>query len=187
MLRVISGIYKGIRLDEVPLDTTRPTTDRNKESLFNILGQYFEGGRALDLFSGSGSIGIESISRGVDSCAFVDHEFVAIKTIEQNLKKLKGLPANQFSLTRQDVLVYLNQENHPQYDYIFVDPPYALDIYDSLLRTIAQQHWLTPKGILIFESDKDRIIEEKMDSLVCVRISRSGNTAFHFYMWEDSV
>ena len=87
-MRVISGTRKGRTLKAVPGQSTRPTTDKVKESIFNMIGPYFDGGWALDLFAGSGGLGIEALSRGFDHCIFVDRDIKAIQTIKGNLNQL---------------------------------------------------------------------------------------------------
>ena len=88
-MRVVSGKCEGHPLKAVPGNTTRPTTDKVKESIFNMIGPYFDGGVALDLFGGSGGLGIEAISRGIDKAIFVDRDNKAIKVIHQNLESCR--------------------------------------------------------------------------------------------------
>ena len=88
-MRVISGSKKGLPLKAVPGTNTRPTTDKVKESIFNMIGPYFDGGIAVDLFAGSGDLGIESLSRGIDLCIFIEKDQKAIQTINENLKKCR--------------------------------------------------------------------------------------------------
>jgi len=187
VLRIISGIYRGIPIEEVPSESTRPTTDRNKETLFNILGQYFDGGMALDLFAGSGALGLEALSRGIEQTIFIDNQILAIQTIEKNAQKLRGLSPTQYIILKQDVIQYLKTEIHQKFDYIFCDPPYAFDIYEPILEMIANNQWLASNGVLVFESDKNKSIPSQMGTLVCVRKANSGNSTFHFYMWEETI
>lgn len=88
-MRVISGQQGGLRLKPVPGKQTRPTTDKVKESIFNMIGPYFDGGQVLDLFAGSGALGIEALSRGMDRCIFIEAQHPAIQTIRQNLSHTK--------------------------------------------------------------------------------------------------
>ncbi len=87
-MRIVSGKFGGIRLEGVKGDKTRPTTDKVKESLFSMLGAYFDGGSFLDLYAGSGAVGLEAISRGMDSAVLVDRQYQAVKTIKDNLAKI---------------------------------------------------------------------------------------------------
>lgn len=96
-MRVIAGDYKGRPLKSVPTHKTRPTTDKVKEAVFHGIGPFFDGGRALDLFAGSGGLGIEAISRGVDSCVFVDQQHQAVKTVYENIELLSWRTAQRYS------------------------------------------------------------------------------------------
>ncbi|MDD3122249.1 MAG: 16S rRNA (guanine(966)-N(2))-methyltransferase RsmD [Candidatus Izemoplasmatales bacterium] len=186
MLRIVSGKYRGIRLDEVNSELTRPTTDKNKETLFNILGQYFEGGSALDLYSGSGALGLEAISRGMTSCTFVDIQREAIQTIQKNVAKIKCEETAIINIMKQDCISHLKKTT-TKYDLILVDPPYQLDVYLEILDLVSSNELLTESGVLVFESDKSRILPELVNKLILQRVKVTGNTKFHFYMWEDSV
>ena len=88
-MRIISGEFRGRRLNAVPGMATRPTTDKVKESLFNIIGPYFEGGTSLDLYGGSGGLSIEAVSRGIDHATLIDRQYAAIKTIKKNIEVTK--------------------------------------------------------------------------------------------------
>lgn len=182
MLRVIGGIYKSRKIKEVKSSKTRPTTDKNKEVLFNTLGQFFEGGRMLDLFSGSGAIGIEAISRGIDMVDFVENSNIAIKTIKENLDLLG---VNQgVNIFKHDVFKYLNN-TEIKYDLIFADPPYALNKYDELIKLIHSRQLLAKGGIIVFEADKSYQFIDKYENLVKYKEKNLGNSKFAFYEMED--
>lgn len=90
-MRVITGDFRGLKLEAVPGNLTRPTADKVKESMFNMIGPYFDGGEVLDLYAGTGALGIEAVSRGMSHGTLVDRQYAAIKTIHQNLEK-KPMP-----------------------------------------------------------------------------------------------
>lgn len=163
MLRVISGKYKSRKLKEVKTLNTRPTTDKNKETIFNSIGQYFDGGKALDLFSGSGSLGIEALSRGMVSCDFVDMDISAIRVIAENIKALKI--DEEYQVIKRDAVSFLKTTTK-QYDLIFVDPPYALRLYDEILNIIDSRQLLNKNGIIVMESDNKTIIDSFQDMIV---------------------
>src|SRR4051812_28330570 len=121
-MRVIAGIYGGRTLKAPPGDNTRPTSDRVREALFSILGAQIQDARALDLFAGSGALGIEALSRGAASAIFVDNATQAVKAIEANLAALEA----QARVRQTDVLRFLAhaRELGSQYDLVFLDPPY---------------------------------------------------------------
>lgn len=182
-MRIVAGIYRGIRLDEVENKTTRPTTDKNKEMLFNILGQFFDGGRALDLFSGSGALGIEALSRGIKEVTFVEHDPLAVSTIKKNLSRLKDLDC-KMNVIKQDVLSYIKGCTSIPYDLILVDPPYHLEVVEELLSIISTNKLLSIEGILVLEADKNRVIHSPIEDLKIFRERITGNTKFFFIRRE---
>ncbi|XMB72418.1 16S rRNA (guanine(966)-N(2))-methyltransferase RsmD [Mycoplasmatota bacterium WC30] len=182
MLRIIGGFHKSRKIKEVSSKLTRPTTDRNKEAIFNILGQYFDGGVMVDLFSGSGALGIEAISRGIDEVDFVENNNLAINTIKENLNNLKITEG--VSVIKLDVFDYLNTINK-NFDLIIADPPYALNEYDKLLDIIASRQLLNNGGIIVFEADKNTLLLERKGNIIKYKEKVFGNTKFAFYTLED--
>ncbi len=182
MLRIIAGKYRSRKIQDVKSDKTRPTTDKNKESLFNSLGQFFETGRALDLFSGSGSLGLEALSRGIEHVTFVERDPFAYKIIIGNIKTLK-IPESKYRVQKADVFSFLRNDDN-KYDLILADPPYALNKYQELLELVASGQLLTSNGIIVMESDKSKHLPEKVDSLVMTKQKTLGNSKFTFYELE---
>jgi 16S rRNA (guanine966-N2)-methyltransferase len=178
MLRVISGLYKSRKLKEVKNDKTRPTTDKNKEIIFNTLGQYFDGGTVLDLFAGSGALGIEALSRGFDSCDFVENNFAATKIITENIKTLKI--EDYTKVHKQDVFSYLQTTNQT-YDLIIADPPYSLTSYIEILDIISARQLLNESGIIVLESEKTKELPDKSNDLTKYKEKISGITKFTLY------
>ncbi|MBN2505034.1 MAG: 16S rRNA (guanine(966)-N(2))-methyltransferase RsmD [Bacilli bacterium] len=181
MLRVVSGKWKGRKLAEVDRVMTRPTTDRNKETLFNVLGQYFHGGSALDLFAGSGSLGIEAVSRGMDRAFFVDSSIDACRTIRGNLTMLGA--NDQCQVVNQDWKVYLGRIEI-QFDLIIADPPYAFADIDLILNLIDEQMLLKPGGALVVETHKVALLPNKVGKLEKIREVISGIAKFTIYNHE---
>lgn len=152
-MRIIAGQAGSLRLS-VPPSLTRPTTDRVREAVFSSLGTRLHGAVVLDLFAGSGSLGIESLSRGARSAILVDNHAAAEKAIQTNLRQSK-LDGGRF--VRRDVISYLSTAPAEAFDLIFADPPYARDEETTeLLATILQKDALPaalkPDGILVLES-----------------------------------
>lgn len=186
-MRIISGKWRGQVIKEVDRDKTRPTTDKNKEMLFNILGQYFSGGSVLDLYAGSGALGLEALSRGMNRCYFVDSAFQAINTIRENLMKLKCHEGEDIVLVKRDVLSFLTQISQKRFDLILADPPYDSDDHGTLLSTIAERKLLAPRGILVIETRNDTPLEESYHYLTRTRERSAGIAKFTFYSnQEDS-
>jgi 16S rRNA (guanine966-N2)-methyltransferase len=123
-MRVIAGRFKGRRLQAPPGLATRPTSDRVREALFSILGERVPGARVLDLFAGSGALGIEALSRGAAAATFVDNAAPAIRTLEANLRELDA----EATVVRAEVRRFLGGASRGgrQYDLVFLDPPYRL-------------------------------------------------------------
>jgi 16S rRNA (guanine966-N2)-methyltransferase len=149
-LRVNSGIAKGRKLYSVPGDSTRPITDRTKVSLFNILGNDLENATFLDLFAGTGSVGIEALSRGCSFCRFLDINHQAIETIRKNLK-LTGLDANA-EVFKKNAIQYLALASDKKFDYIYIAPPQYKDLWIKTLQVLEEHlDWLSEDGWIIVQ------------------------------------
>lgn len=158
-MRIISGEYKSLRLDTLEGMTTRPTTDKVKENMFNILP--FIEGDVLDLFGGSGSLGIEALSRGANHVTFIDGSSKAIKVINNNLKKCKGLDSDRYSVYRNDYLRALKilKKNNKKFDLVFLDPPYKKGLLDLALQSLIEFKLLKDDGIIVCEYSNDEHIK----------------------------
>ncbi len=152
-MRIITGIYKGRRFDVPRSFKARPTTDFAKENIFNVLNAYidFEGASALDLFSGTGSISMELVSRGCSQVVSVEADRDHHSFIRSCLKKLD---TDVCIPLRGDVFRFL-RSCHAQYDFIFADPPYALDKIKEIPSIIFTKDLLKPEGIFVLEHGKD--------------------------------
>jgi len=151
-MRVIAGTYGGRALKAPKGDSTRPTSDRVRESLFSILGDRVQDARVLDLFAGSGALGLEALSRGAASVTFVDDDRAAIATIKGNLSALKA----DAEVRRTDALRFLGAapESGAQYDLIFLDPPYRLAERLAPPLSEALHAVLAPGAVVVAESDR---------------------------------
>ena len=156
-MRVITGIARGRKLKELSGMETRPTTDRVKESLFNIVQFDLEGRKVLDLFAGTGQLGIEALSRGAGSAVFVDMRKDAAALIRDNLK-LTGL-AGQGRVHQGDALAFL-ASCREKFDLIFLDPPYQTPLLEQALEKIAAFDILTKHGIIMCESALDKALPD---------------------------
>ncbi|MGB3160461.1 16S rRNA (guanine(966)-N(2))-methyltransferase RsmD [Carnobacterium sp.] len=150
-MRVISGNYGGRKLKSVPGEGTRPTSDKVKESIFNIIGPYFDGGNCLDLFAGSGGLSIEAISRGMDHAVLVDRDISAIKIIKENIEMTKE--KNKFDVYRSDAnrSIEMLAAKNSQFDVLFIDPPYFEQEIVKQLEKIMSLNLLADKAIIICE------------------------------------
>ena len=152
-MRGISGAARGRRLKELPGLDTRPTTDKVKESVFNIIQFDIEGRRVLDLFGGTGQMGIEALSRGAEHAVFVDLSPAAAGIIRQNLSATGFTGAAR--VVRSDWRAFLSGCRE-KFDLIFLDPPYRADTLENALETIAGIDILTQHGIIVCESPLEK-------------------------------
>ena len=153
-MRVISGTRRSIPLKPVPGNDTRPTTDRIKETLFNMLGPYIPGSRFLDLFAGSGGIGIEALSRGASFACFIERSGAACSIISQNLAKTRF--EEDSLLIKGDVLKCLGRAPQREpYDIIFMDPPYDKGLEKQVMCAASHEGWFAKDAIFVAEASKE--------------------------------
>lgn len=154
-MRVISGEFRGRRLNMVPGTGTRPTADKIKESMFSMLGAYFDGGQALDLYAGTGGLGIEAVSRGMDHATLVDSAYQAIKTLKENVALTKA--EDRFTILKSPVNKAITRfaEAGQVFDLIMMDPPYAQQEVLSQLSAIAEGGLIRPDGLVLVETGTD--------------------------------
>ena len=160
-MRVISGISKGCRLDGINIEGIRPTMDRVKESLFAIINPNLDNSIILDLFAGSGSLGIEALSNGARICYFVDYNKKAIDIINKNLNKCHL--DDKSIVLKNDFIEALNyfKNKSIKFDLIFLDPPYKLHLINNAIELILKNKLLNNNGIIICEGE-DEIINTKL-------------------------
>jgi 16S rRNA (guanine(966)-N(2))-methyltransferase RsmD len=180
-MRVISGKARGSRLKKVPGDTTRPIMDRVKENLFNILGSEVAGARWLDLFAGTGQVGIEALSRGAESVVFVDKVRPAIKTIQANLKHTR-LQAGA-KVMQADAFDYLARSSLEPFDLIYVAPPQYHRIWVTVMQVVDERpsRFLTPEGQVVVQIDPKEYEELPLKNLSLYKERTYGNTQLLFY------
>ena len=152
-MRIIGGKYRSRVLSEFAGENVRPTSDRAREALFNILALKIYGARVLDLFAGSGALGIESLSRGAKEVVFNDLSKDSIAIVKKNLTTLK-IPVNgvETKVMQGDYLACLEQVRG-QFDLIFIDPPYRMEYGEKALKKIAEKGLLSENGIAMYERD----------------------------------
>lgn len=151
-MRVIAGSHKGRKLKSVPGKQTRPTSDKVKEAVFHTIGPFFTGGKCLDLFAGSGSLGIEALSRGMEQAIFIDQYPKAVQTIKRNLQLLNIMkPDIKVKRMSADRALQFLAKRKCKFDLILIDPPYLKVDYESLLHTILQLNLLKENSIIYCE------------------------------------
>lgn len=177
-MRVITGSARGRRLKTPEDYDIRPTTDNVKESVFNIIQFDIEGRKVLDLFAGTGQLGIECLSRGAQSAVFVDQSKEAVKIIKENLKSC-GMTAPVF---QQDAAGFLR--GCGKFDLIFIDPPYDSDMYESTLKIINLVDILSDGGIIICEARREKALPEMTAPYGMRREYRYGKVKICIYSKE---
>lgn len=161
-MRIIGGLARGTKLYTLEGINTRPTLDRVRESLFNIIQNEIKDSILLDLFSGSGAIGLESISRGANKAILCDKSKQAIQIINKNVEKLRF--KEKVEVLCIDYEKYLNSTKE-HFDYIYIDPPYNTNYISNSIKIINDKNLLTEKGIIIAETDEKERIEEEIRKL----------------------
>ena len=187
-MRVMTGIAKGKRLKAVPGDTTRPITDRTKEALFSILGTWIIESRVLDLFGGTGAVGIEALSRGAAHATFIDSTSAATRTIGENLRTT-GLAERAF-VKRMDAFKYLTNPmpvNAP-FDLIYVAPPQYKNMWAEALKMIDQhlERLLRPDGAVIMQIHPTEYYDLELERLILYDERHYGSTMLGFYERKEN-
>lgn len=182
-MRIISGEYKSIKLNTLDGMTTRPTTDKVKENIFNMIS--CENLEVLDLFGGSGSLGIESLSRGAKKVTFIDGSSNAIKVIYSNINKLKGLDESRYEIYRNDYLKSLKIffKKNKKYDLVFLDPPYKKGLLDISLENLAKLKLLNDNSSIVCEYSQDEKINYINDDLVIYKEKKYGSINVTIYKY----
>jgi 16S rRNA (guanine966-N2)-methyltransferase len=187
-MRVVSGTARGTKLQPVPGDSTRPILDRVKTALFDSLRPKIEGARILDLFAGSGSVGIEALSQGAEHCVFIDSNQLAVETIKSNLAKTKLVDSAE--VRKGDAFSYLRSSERA-FDLIYIAPPQYKGIWLEALMLLAERpERVSPGGLIIVQIDpKERAdahstqntAEPEMQEFELVQERKYGNTLLLFF------
>lgn len=187
-MRIIAGKFKGKKLKSPTTDKTRPTLDRVKEAVFSMAMPYIEDAKVLDLFSGTGSIGIEMISRGASFCLANDREKSAISTILFNIQLTNT--EKYVKISMKDYLKCLKKivQDEMLFNIIFIDPPYDSDYAIKSLEYISNNKGkvLTKDGIIIYEFDKSFLDEkyDNLENLECINTKFYGRVVIKIYRWR---
>ena len=182
-MRVISGVAKGRKLRLVPGDKTRPISDRVKEALFNIIGEEIVGAKFLDLFAGTGSVGIEALSRGAEYVRLIDNNNLAIQTIQENMA-MTNLNTGA-EVLRVDAFAHLAQKNNLSFDYIYIAPPQYKQLWTRALNAIKNNpDWLVEDGWVIVQIDPREYEERQFENILEFDKRKYGNTELIFFEKE---
>ena len=159
-MRVISGKYKGKNLIGYDIDGTRPTMDRVKESLFAMIQNKINNSTVLDLFAGSGSLGIEALSNGAKECYFIDNNIELINIINKNTIGIK-----EVKIIKSDYKTALEnfKNNNIKFDIIFLDPPYRLNLINDSINRILEYNLLNENGIIVCEYENEKVLNNNLN------------------------
>jgi 16S rRNA (guanine966-N2)-methyltransferase len=185
-MRVIAGTYRSRLLKSLQGSMLRPTSDRLRETLFNVLGAGIAGSRFLDIFAGTGAVGIEALSRGAICAEFIENHAPSAQLIHKNLESLQirsGAAVIHADAVRGlETLAAKIKNGSAPYDYVFIDPPYAAtEHYARVLQFLASSDVPAVSGIVIVEHRKTFILAESFGVLERVRLLRQGDAALSFY------
>ncbi|HEM5273062.1 TPA: 16S rRNA (guanine(966)-N(2))-methyltransferase RsmD [Streptococcus suis] len=161
-MRIVSGSYGGRPLKTLDGKTTRPTSDKVRGAMFNMIGPYFEGGRVLDLYAGSGGLSIEAISRGMESAVLVERDRRAQAIIRENIAMTKE--ADKFKLLAMEASQALNSVEGP-FDLVFLDPPYAEQEIEDVITELCRRDLLADDVMVVCETDKAVSLSEEIAEL----------------------
>lgn len=177
-MRVIAGEFKGRRLDAPKWPGLRPTSDKLRETLFNVLAPRIAGAQIVDGFAGSGAVGIEALSRGADHATFVEADQRAIRLIRANLERCAIAP-ERYAIIRADFVSLREPAGRRRATLVLLDPPYEWGREEEALRTA--ERLLAPDGLVVLEHARRRDSPARAGALVRVRLLTSGDSALSFY------
>jgi 16S rRNA (guanine(966)-N(2))-methyltransferase RsmD len=176
-MRIISGINKGKKLYAPEGAQVRPTGDKIKEAVFNIIGPIDEEAVVLELFAGSGSIGIEFLARGAKHCTFIDVSRKSLNYVKKNLDLCNFNNKAKIILSDYEKAIINLSKNNEKFDYIFADPPYALNLSNNIINKVFEFDIIKSGGLLIIETDKsEKVIDNKDTNMIKYKEKIYGRT-----------
>ncbi|MDD3693212.1 MAG: 16S rRNA (guanine(966)-N(2))-methyltransferase RsmD [Oscillospiraceae bacterium] len=184
-MRIIAGSVRGLRLETLTGNDSRPTAAKVKEAVFSAIQFEIDGRQVLDLFAGSGQMGLEALSRGAAGCVFVDNSAKAAKVVRNNLSRLlKGLPDHikNVNVINTDAMSYL-KSTEDSFDLVFIDPPYASNLLKPALDAV--QKLMNKGGVIVCESDADTRLPEKVGRFFLNRVYNYGRVHIWLYRYYD--
>ncbi|MGZ3772824.1 MAG: 16S rRNA (guanine(966)-N(2))-methyltransferase RsmD [Pseudobdellovibrionaceae bacterium] len=185
-MRIISGKYRGHQLVSFKADHIRPTTDRVKETLFNKIQFQIEGAKVVDLFCGTGNLGIEALSRDAGFCTFVEKNPKSLTITRQNLEKLR-VPSAEYKIVNMDVIAFLKNYKGEAFDIVLADPPFTEKMAHDVMEAASQSLALSEQSIMAIESQKKERMEERYGSFVRYDQKDYGDKYLNMFCHEKSL
>jgi len=183
-MRILAGLYKGRQISAGYDNTIRPMTNKNKESIFAILGDFFFDQSILDLFCGSGNLGLESLSRGASRTTFVERNKSSLVVLKKNIDAL-SIESERISIIAADVLSYLEKERNT-YRLIFADPPFQYSKLQKLVEVVFQYHRLDDEGVMVLHHEKTNPIDQKDRPYRILKQKKTGRSLITFLAKENT-
>ncbi|WP_428035430.1 16S rRNA (guanine(966)-N(2))-methyltransferase RsmD [Amphritea sp.] len=180
-LRIIGGEWRGRKLNFPEVEGLRPTPDRVRETLFNWLALYIPGGRCLDLFSGSGALGFEALSRGAAQVTLIDNSAVVIRQLRQNIQDLKTQSAELITGSALDWLEKRSSDLEVQFDVVFIDPPFRKELAEQCCLLLEQKSMLADHAMIYLETEKELTNPMVPDNWELYREKTAGQVTYRLY------
>ncbi|MBN0985974.1 16S rRNA (guanine(966)-N(2))-methyltransferase RsmD [Amphritea pacifica] len=180
-LRIIGGEWRGRKLNFPEIEDLRPTPDRVRETLFNWLALYIPGGRCLDLFSGSGALGFEALSRGAAHVTLIDNSSMVIRQLRQNIQDLKTQSAELITGSALDWLEKRSNDLEVQFDVVFIDPPFRKELAEQCCLLLEQKSMLTDNAMIYLETEKELTNPRVPDNWQLYREKTAGQVTYRLY------
>ena len=179
-MRIIAGKYKGRRL-YTATSHIRPTTDRIKEHIFTILDPFLHGKEVCDLFSGSGSLGLESLSRGAEQVVFVEKSFQSIQVLKKNIQRFEI--DDDHEIIHSNVISFLNQNTQP-FDFVLADPPFKWSYINELIDGVFKENNLKQDGVFVLESEKSHKVQWESEKFEIIQQKKYDRSIITFFGWR---
>jgi len=185
-LRIIGGKWRGRKFNVPPIPDVRPTPNRIRETVFNWLAPFIIDARCLDLFAGSGALGLEALSRGAQEVVFVDQSKIVIQHITVIAKEL-ATEAIHFQIIKANALTYLSQKPAQPFDIIFLDPPFHQNLIQPCCKLLAQYGWLSPEARIYLETEAELDILPLLPAnWEVLRSKKAGQVGYHLLHQESA-
>ena len=181
-LRIVAGNWRSRLLDIADVEGLRPTSERIRETLFNWLAPAIHGARCLDLFAGTGALGLEALSRGAQSAVFVEESPLAARKLRHNVKLLDAAGA---MVLQTDAMDYLKSTDAGPFDVVFLDPPFAAEIHDELCRLLARKDLLSPRGLVYIEQPRSQEQVALPEGWQIIKNKTAGNVRYMLVQRTD--
>jgi len=178
VLRIIGGVWRGRKLRFAASAAIRPTPDRVRETLFNWLARAIPGARCLDLFAGSGALGLEALSRGAAHVTFIEQDVAAVAELRTRVREWQSGDAR---VLRTDALRYLRDEPPLRFDIVFLDPPFAAGLLGSAAQLLERRAWLAPQALIYAENAADEGLPGLPEGWQELKSKRAGEVGYHLF------